>query len=78
MATSTVTSKGQTTIPLPIRDFLKIGAGDRLEYFPQADGKVVLVPATVDVRELEGILPKPKKPVTLEAMEKAIRKRAGK
>jgi hypothetical protein len=36
---------------------------------------MVLVPAVVDVRELEGILPPPRKPVTIEKMKKVIRKR---
>jgi len=78
MPVSTVTSKGQTTIPGEIRRLLKLRPGDRIEFVVEADGKVVLVPASVPVSELEGLLaPAPRK-VPLEGMDAAIRKRAGK
>lgn len=77
MPTATVTSKGQTTIPKPVRDHLHLKPGDRVEFIIQDDGSVVLVPATVDVADLEGVLPKPKAPVSLADMEAAIRKRRG-
>ena len=77
MAVATLTSKGQVTIPKPIRDHLHLKSGDRLEFLLQDDGQVVLVPATVDVAELEGMLPPPAKPVTVEAMKRAIRQRGG-
>ncbi len=72
MATSTLTSKGQTTIPAEVRQFLKLNAGDKLEFILQNDGHVLLVPATIDVASLRGMLPKPKHPVSLDAMQKAI------
>ncbi len=77
MAVSTVTSKGQTTIPGEIRRHLKLRAGDRVEFVVEASGKVVVVPATVDVAELKGILAPAPRRVTLEDMEAAVRKRAG-
>jgi antitoxin PrlF len=77
MALSTITSKGQTTIPGEIRRHLKLKAGDRVEFIVEPDGKVVLVPATVDVSELKGLLAPAPRRVTLEEMEMAIRKRAG-
>lgn len=36
-------------------------------------GEVVVRPATQDVRELKQILPKPKKAVSLEEMDHAVR-----
>lgn len=76
MAISTITSKGQTTIPGEIRRLLKLKAGDRIEFVVEADGKVVLVPATVPVGELEGLLaPAPRK-VSVEEMDVAVRRRA--
>jgi antitoxin PrlF len=42
MATN-VTSKGQVTIPKPIRDRLGIKAGNAVEFELAADGQVVLV-----------------------------------
>lgn len=41
MAT-TVTSKGQVTIPKPVRDRLGIEPGNAVEFRLEADGKVVL------------------------------------
>ena len=76
MAVSTLTVKGQTTIPKKIRNHLKLQPGDRIDFVVQEDGEVVLKPATVDVRELEGILHRPgMKTVSVEGMARAIKKR---
>ena len=42
--TPAVTVKGQVTIPKPIRDFLDIGPGSRIEFEPLPDGRVVIRP----------------------------------
>jgi AbrB family looped-hinge helix DNA binding protein len=44
MAT-TVTAKGQVTIPKPVRDFLGIGPGSMVDFKRAPDGNIVLVPA---------------------------------
>jgi len=75
MPVSTITTKGQTTIPIEIRDFLNLNAGDKLEFLKQENGQVLLVPATVDVAALKGMLPKPKKAISLGDMQKAIAER---
>lgn len=75
MVISTMTSKGQTTIPAKIRDFLSLHAGDKLEFIIWEDGKVMLIPAKSDISELEGFLPRPKKAVSLDGIKKAIKKR---
>jgi antitoxin PrlF len=73
MAVATLTSKGQTTIPKEIRDLLGLAPGDKLDFVVEADGRVVLRPATRDVRELKGMLrKKSRKPVSLEEMDRAI------
>ncbi len=75
-ATSTLTRKGQTTIPKSIRSYLGLHAGDRLDFVIE-DGRVILQPATVDVRELKGMLNRPGQPaVPVEQMAAAVRKRA--
>jgi AbrB family looped-hinge helix DNA binding protein len=56
MAVATLTSKGQTTIPKEIRDLLGLAPGDKLDFVVETDGRVVLRPATRDVRELRGML----------------------
>ena len=74
MTVATITSKGQTTIPKAIRDRLRLKTGDQVDFVVEPDGRIVLVPLTVDVAELKGILPRPKKPVSLADMDRAIRK----
>ena len=73
MAAATLTSKGQTTIPKEIRDLLGIGPGDKLDFVVESDGRVILRPATLDVRRLRGMLKRSgRKADTLEEMDKAI------
>lgn len=63
MPAPTLTRNGQTTIPKAIREYLRHGSGDRMKCSVEDNGGVVLVLAIVDVREWEGMLPPPKKPV---------------
>ena len=77
MSTSTVTSKGQTTIPKDVRKRLNLHPGDRLEFVIDEDGRVLVLPASVDASELAGILKRPAKPVSVATMNQAIRKRGG-
>lgn len=73
MATATLTSKGQTTIPKEVRDHLHVSPGDKLDFLIDAEGRVVLRPATLDVRQLKGMLKRKRaKPVSLHEMERAI------
>ncbi len=76
MPASLITSKGQTTIPKKIREHLRLNPGDRIDFVIDEKGKVTIEPATLDVRELEGILEKPGiKHVSVEGMKHSIRKR---
>ena len=72
MTTATITSKGQVTIPKDVRIRLGIDTGDRVEFVEIQDGVFQIVAATRDVQALKGIVPRPKKPVTVEAMKQAI------
>jgi AbrB family looped-hinge helix DNA binding protein len=72
MTTATITSKGQVTIPKDVRTRLGIGAGDRVEFVEIQDGVFQIVAATRDVQALKGIVPRPKKPVTIAEMNQAI------
>lgn len=71
MEITTVTSKGQMTIPADIRRALKINAGDRLQCLVE-DDHLLLIPARGSIRNLKGFIPKPKRPVSLEAMNEAV------
>ena len=77
MASATVTSKGQITIPIRVREALGLDAGDRVEFIEIDKGKFVIVAATRSIRELEGRFhDKRRKPVSIEEMNAAIARRA--
>jgi AbrB family looped-hinge helix DNA binding protein len=78
MATATITSKGQITLPKVVRERLGVGAGDRVEFVETAPGAFRVIAATRDVRALKGLVPKPAKPVTVEEMHRAIARVGGK
>ena len=73
MASATVTSKGQVTIPVDVRTQLGLSAGDRIEFIlNETTGRYEVVPATRSVTALKGIIRKPAKPVSIEEMNAAI------
>lgn len=72
MPSTTVTSKGQVTIPKDIRDALGVKPGDRVLFLQRPDGRVVVEAETVDVRSLRGMLKHRGEPVTVDEMEEAI------
>ena len=74
MPSSTLTSKGQTTLPKEIRAQLHLQPGDRIEYTIEA-GRVYLSPATMTLDELCAILPPPPKTASVEEMNATIRRR---
>jgi AbrB family looped-hinge helix DNA binding protein len=75
MPTATLTSKGQITIPAIVREALGVGAGDRVEFIEVSPGRYEVIPATRPVTELKGMFGKPVKPVSVDDMNAAIRRR---
>lgn len=76
MPGSTLTTKGQVTIPKPVRDALGVHAGDRVSFLIREDGVVELRPETVDLKDLYGMLEHTGKPVSIEEMNQAIARAA--
>ena len=74
MNVSTITSKGQTTIPIDIQKQLNVKPGDKIQYFIEPDGKVSLLPKSLSISDVAGILSKPKRAKTLEEMDQGIAK----
>ena len=71
MQETTVTVKGQTTLPRNVRAALGLKGGDKVRYVVTG-GEVRLMKAR-PVAELEGLLARPgRKPVSLEEMDDAI------
>ena len=72
MRESTVTSKGQTTLPKDVRTALDLQPGDRVRYMILDGGEVRLVRSR-PVAELQGLLQdKVFRTVSLEEMDEAV------
>ena len=74
MAESTVTSKGQITIPKAVRERLHLEPGDKVYFDVQSDGSVSLITRKYPVESLFGLLKaniKLKRPITIEEMNPA-------
>ena len=75
MATATVTSKGQITLPKEIRERLGVRTGDRVRFREAPDGSVVVEPENADLMDLFGALePARGRHLTVEEMNEAIRR----
>ncbi|MTH78033.1 AbrB/MazE/SpoVT family DNA-binding domain-containing protein [Paracoccus aestuariivivens] len=78
MSESTITIKGQTTLPKIVRQALDLEPGDRLRYVILDDGQVRLM-RTRPVAELAGLLQrKGQRPVSIDDMDRAIAEGAAK
>ena len=75
MLESTVTAKGQTTLPKDVLTALSLKSGDKLRYLV-LDGEVRILRAH-PVRDLQGALKcQGQTPASLSAMDEAIAERA--
>ena len=75
MSTATLTSKGQITIPVDVRNALKLDAGDRVEFVQIAPDRYEFVTASAEVTALKGMFGPATQKVTVEDMNVAIAKR---
>ena len=75
---TTITSKGQLTLPKKIRDMLDLHPGNRVEFIMDSQGNIKMIPVKSSIKELKGMAPKPSKTVSLEDMNDAIEKEAAK
>jgi AbrB family looped-hinge helix DNA binding protein len=74
MTTATVTSKGQITIPLEVRQALQLQPGDRIEFVEVQAGRFEVVAVTGSVRQLKGLF-KAVRAVSIEKMRRAVASR---
>ncbi|MGH8541420.1 MAG: AbrB/MazE/SpoVT family DNA-binding domain-containing protein [Stenotrophobium sp.] len=72
MTASTITSKGQITIPVAVREALHVGTGDRVEFIEIESGRYEFIAATRSISALKGMFGKTDKKVSLEEMNAAI------
>ena len=72
MPSAAMSSKGQITVPSEIREALGLKRGDRVSFRMRKDGVVEMVPESIDLLSLRGLLKPRRKGVSLEDMERAI------
>lgn len=77
MATVTLSSKGQLTIPRQLRDALGLAPGARLQASIDRHGRLVLVPSKNEPEDLFRHRPKVSRVMSLEDMERTIAAAAG-
>lgn len=67
---TTMTSKGQVTVPREIRNRLGLEPGDKMAFALLSDGTVVMRPKTRRLGDLAGSLTRPGQPkVSIEEMD---------
>lgn len=72
MSTATLTSKGQITIPVDVRNALKLVAGDRVEFVQIAPNRYEFVAANGEVTALKGMFGKVNPKVTVKDMNRSV------
>ena len=73
MPTATLTSKGQVTIPLAVRNLLGLYAGSKLDFIQDEDGFKLIPVASGKALSLKGrFAGRASKPVSVAAMNEAI------
>ncbi|GAB6040968.1 AbrB/MazE/SpoVT family DNA-binding domain-containing protein [Endothiovibrio diazotrophicus] len=75
MHSSTLSPKGQVTVPSDLRTALDLHPGDQVEFSLEGD-HAVLRKRGGDIRKAFGVI-KAQRGVSLEEMERAIRQRGG-
>ena len=69
---ATVTCKGQVTLPAEARKRLRLGPGSKLEFIVLDDERLEAIPMAETLVSLKGMVPRPKKTLSLEDMEEAV------
>ncbi len=72
---STVTSKGQVTIPKNMRETLHLLSGDKVEFIKNKNNEIIIKPLTKKASDVGGILSKYKKKeaASIEEMNQGIK-----
>jgi antitoxin PrlF len=72
MATATLTSKGQLTLPIELRTQMGLQAGSIVEFIRDDAGSWTLMAKNGDIRELKGIVRYDGPAVSIEDMNVAV------
>jgi AbrB family looped-hinge helix DNA binding protein len=71
---ATITSKGQLTLPKKLRDTHNLQPGSKVEFVVDEQGRITMIPIKSSIKELKGMVPRPKDPISIKKMQKAIEK----
>ncbi len=75
MSQSTITSKGQITIPKDVRNILHLESGSKVDFFINDNGEVIMRPLSKTTEDIFGILSsKKRRNVSVKDMDKKIKK----
>jgi AbrB family looped-hinge helix DNA binding protein len=74
MVGSKLTTKGQTTIPKEIREYLGLQPGDRV-IFIRRDGDVIVRPLKKSLLDLRGSVSPKRKPEDFEEIRKRVKRK---
>ena len=76
MSVSTMTSKGQVTIPADIRRCLHLKPGDKIDFQLEENGTARLFPFSRKVEDVFGILARAdRKPLSTQEQDAALKKK---
>lgn len=76
MSQTTLTSKGQVTIPKAVRERLDLKAGDRIDFIVNDAGEAVIRRVSRSTQETRGMLAhRASGPIPIEQMDEALRQR---
>jgi antitoxin PrlF len=69
---ATITAKGQVTVPSAARRELGLHAGSRVDFIINEHDHLEMIPISDSVQRLKGMVPRPKRALSLEEMDSAI------
>ena len=69
---TTLSSKGQVTIPVEIRNVLRLNTGDRIDFVVFDKGRVEMIPKKGSASALKGLVKWRGKPAKLSQMDEVI------
>jgi antitoxin PrlF len=72
MANAAITSKGQITIPIEVREDLGLKTHDRIDFVKEEDGRYFIRPKKGSIMNRRGIFKWTGKPVSIAEMDEAI------
>lgn len=71
---SSLTKKGQVTIPQNIRKKLNLQPGSKVEFIYH-ENYIAIMPINNNISNLKGLLPKPDKAISIDEMDEVIKER---